>query len=598
MVCGPIDTRIIGTGRPTDTTSSTSGATGYQSAVNEMGEAPEDGISQITSTSTAVESEAVGIVGKDAAIVDLTASRSEEPVFIKAESPPTSVRLRLSSRKQRIDHRASPYSPLSTSIVSKPPSSAISPVDGESSSQNAAQPTSSAPDPDFITDALRATGIIEASLSNPPQRTSEDERIAELQRDPYVLRFDESTVTCRLCNGRIKLYGRKHHIKAWVTHKQTFIHEIDDLDKAPPPLLPPPPPLEPVHPTPAPPPNPIRVRTKPAPRQSEKSRIEELKQDAQVAGFDSNSVTCGFCQRKLRTGGSHNLGAWHSHKVTCTIVNAVAPPAVRNRTTEAERIAELRADPKVLDFSSDRVTCALCGQTIKLSGPHYLTTWNRHKFACHNRDMVKSENVEDSASLLVQAQPPPGTASAPPGPVPYNPMPPPPDIKPVFNQLLLNPRPQPMQFRPILNYTLPPPWLHWSLLRSYASNRCPVDGKTPTERDPRSTSHIPTSATPSVAPASPSPITPSHEPLESQSKDPVDTPTASGSRTRPTPSPQKGAIPIAEPIKPPPWYSQSLIPISTSTPKAASPQSIQHTESDSTSNPRLTEDPDVTMANP
>lgn len=77
-----------------------------------------------------------------------------------------------------------------------------------------------------------------------------------------------------------------------------------------------------------------------------------------------------------------------------------ASGAVRSRTSEQERITELENDPSVWTFGHDYVLCRLCEQSIKLSGPYYLTTWHRHKYSCKEKHTYVTSHHERAVLCL------------------------------------------------------------------------------------------------------------------------------------------------------------------------------------------------------
>jgi hypothetical protein len=56
----------------------------------------------------------------------------------------------------------------------------------------------------------------------------------------------------------------------------------------------------------------------------------------------------------------------------------------RPRSTEKERINQLRADPYVAQYEASRVLCALCNQWVKLKlhSKYHLARWEEHRKIC------------------------------------------------------------------------------------------------------------------------------------------------------------------------------------------------------------------------
>ncbi|KZT34272.1 hypothetical protein SISSUDRAFT_1053041 [Sistotremastrum suecicum HHB10207 ss-3] len=56
---------------------------------------------------------------------------------------------------------------------------------------------------------------------------------------------------------------------------------------------------------------------------------------------------------------------------------------MRGQQTEADRIAELKADPQCREFDAHRCLCDACGRWVHLSGrAHKIFNWRRHKKGC------------------------------------------------------------------------------------------------------------------------------------------------------------------------------------------------------------------------
>ncbi|KIY66074.1 hypothetical protein CYLTODRAFT_491763 [Cylindrobasidium torrendii FP15055 ss-10] len=223
---------------------------------------------------------------------------------------------------------------------------------------------------------------------------TEEERIHDLENDPYVQAFEPYVVHCKLCDKWIRLLSRsRYSTSPWEAHRKSCLAK--------------------------------KIA-------SENSKLLEL--DPCARKFDAERVLCASCDKWIAITDNRNL--WEVHKERCreatlpTVVveNSVisttplarpimtterphshlVPPSGQTPTLRRnleQREAHLRSDPFIKIVEEHRVFCSLCQKWVGLrqNSRFYTYPWTRHRRACLARNsdcQTARERVLDSEQRL------------------------------------------------------------------------------------------------------------------------------------------------------------------------------------------------------
>jgi len=141
-----------------------------------------------------------------------------------------------------------------------------------------------------------------------------------------------------------------------------------------------------------------------APKRNEEERRAYLEADPRVQEIKDHEVQCKACSKwiKLGTVRKYMLQRWDKHSQRCS----GASPG--GRVATASRKLQLVNDGQAKSFSSQRVECSSCNNSIVLEGEgeYNLTKWLDHKLTC-----PKAVSRSTKSSAAKEARPPVSIAS-------------------------------------------------------------------------------------------------------------------------------------------------------------------------------------------
>lgn len=154
-------------------------------------------------------------------------------------------------------------------------------------------------------------------------------------------------------------------------------------------------------------------------RLKESERLKILEDDETCEILDAHRVRCKQCKRTISLGPkqTYRLKPWQNHRARCAGGKATAnadsdveddastvAPSVdvsginvtRRNTSEADRKAQLLADPRAEEVDPDFVLCRKCQKRIKASRgntKYSLSGWKKHQEHCSDLSYVPGHRV-------------------------------------------------------------------------------------------------------------------------------------------------------------------------------------------------------------